>query len=253
MPRGPRVESLLVSVSESIDPLFRFSILLARPGLQRRYIHSTGKADFDPRIAHFEHYDLKHTQEKLHQWANGLKCIEDDEIETSPEILDLRTTHSILPDRNLESLSKRLARANTKRREQLIYWGRHPDLPPLSQIQKPTAEVRMLPDGPSAPPQPAAVISPRVNSSQASETATQIPPSIMTIQSFSQVAVSVQLDSESVGGPPRTIYTESTSGKQSSTRVPDIPKSALESARFDCPYCHTQLQSSAMLSRHNWK
>lgn len=241
------------SISESIDTLFRFSLLLDRPGLQRRYLHSTGKAEFDSRIAHFETYDLKHVQEKLHQWKIGPKYIGDDEIETSPEALDLRTTDSILPDQNLVGLSKRLARANTKRRGQLLYWGRHPDAPPLSQIQRSIAEVETLPHRPSIVSQPTTAVPPIVPKVQASETMSQVPPSTTTIQSFSHVAVSVQLESESAAGPPRTIYTESTSGKRGSTRVPDLPKSALENPQFDCPYCHTQLQSSMMVNRLNWK
>ncbi|ORY12687.1 hypothetical protein BCR34DRAFT_287730 [Clohesyomyces aquaticus] len=252
-PTRPRISALLDDLSENIDTLFRFLQLLNRPGLHRRYVHSTGRNEFDPRVVHFKAHDLRHVQEKLIFWGQERKRLEENESEAGPEILDIRRTTAMFPTRNVELLCERLAKANTKRREQLLYWKRHPDVAPTSQVLPGEVEAGPPPSLPSVVVQPIVLTAARSPKSEKADTASRVSPSTTSKQSFSHATISERLDSQTVTGAPRTLYAESTTGRRSATRVPNLPDGALTNVYFDCPYCQTQLDSLKMSNRLNWK
>ena len=244
-------------MSETIHSLYQFSLLLNRPGLSRRYLHSTTKSDYDPRVLHFATHDFAYIQEKLNQWKSQPKMTGDEEKELSEIEIEQRKAEdeSVIGE---NELSRRLAKANTKRREQLDYWKRHPDVLPTSsgqiEHQKSSAEtgLRLLSANVESESQQFEAPAAKLKQEDAI-IEIRAPRSSATKQSFSTMAASDIYDSQTKVGPARTIYAESTVGNKRSNRVPSIPKSAKENPYFECPYCHTLLDSEKMSSRLNWK
>ncbi|KAK8003110.1 hypothetical protein PG989_002829 [Apiospora arundinis] len=78
---------------------------------------------------------------------------------------------------------------------------------------------------------------------------------IPTAYTFSSVAESAVLGSNPEARPGRTVYADSELGESSdmTCKVPKVPVGSITGTRFECPYCHTALESSQMLKRNTWK
>ncbi|KAF1952834.1 hypothetical protein CC80DRAFT_507591 [Byssothecium circinans] len=237
------------NLKDDIDSLYQFSLLISRPGFIRQYVHSSNQA-FDSRVSHFSAFDILHVEEKVHEW-NRLRLPEAEEDKITPGIVEWRAM--LEPSPTLHTLVRRLARANTKRREQLLYWSKHPD-----QVRTTTSIL--------LPPKTTAISATSMGKSRLGraggdpahrqmleEAKSQAPASIMTKNTFSTVVVSDLLGPQTVAGPARTIYAESTVGNKQSNRVPDLPNSVLKGDVFECPYCRLPLSSQQMQIRAEWK
>lgn len=233
-PRGPKISSLMRHMIEDVRALCQISLLISRPGFSRRYLHSTGNNEYDPRVAFYADYDIRHIKEKFYHW-NQPRCDATGEPRAGRvgELQDI--------------LIQRLAKANTKRREQLLYWSQHPDMHPVSatRVERtvPILAAHMSLDsrrewagsGPQA---------------QAAPVGTQ---STLTKKSFSTVVVSDVSDTPTGLDQARTIYAESRVGNRKSNRVPEIPMAAGKNPSFKCPYCGIILPSGKMRNRLQWK
>jgi hypothetical protein len=250
---------VLRHIGGDIRYLYAVSALLSRPGFERIYLHSTGNREFDPRVQYYADFDLSHIQEKLHewtsQWKNQRKRINKDE----PVALGtLSGEHIVEPEfwpSGEEILVKRLAKANTKRREQLLYWSGHPDVPPDAP-----------PDAPRVSDQIEKPEIPRNESAEPASSSTQIvtldehsvegenlaPPPSMTLRTFSKVPASDAYETQKKDGHTRTEYKKSIFGRNSSNRVPDLPVIGQKES-FECPFCHIELKSVRMRKRDEWK
>lgn len=229
--------------------------MLSRPGFERIYLHSTGNREFDPRVQYYADFDLSHIQEKLHewtsQWKNQRKIINKDE----PVALGtLPSEHVVEPNfspSSDETLVKRLAKANTKRREQLLYWSGHPDVPSdapqvSNQIEKPE-----IPRNVSAEPTPSSTQMVTLVEHNGEEES-DAPPPAMTLRTFSKVPASDTYETQTKDGHTRTEYKKSIFGSKSSNRVPNPPVMG-QKGSFECPFCRIELKSVQMRNRDAWK
>lgn len=149
---------------------------------------------------------------------------------------------------------QRLARANTRRREQLQYWNAHP-YDPKKDAPKAT----------EAPSQPL-MQAPVQQVEEAQEVRSQAstlkpldpnllrpgPKSAFSRQSFSTAAVSLVHDTKT-NVRPKTVYAPTAIGKTRTNSVPDPPKPKDGSDTFLCPYCGTSLECYVMENRQTWQ
>ncbi|ORY08199.1 hypothetical protein BCR34DRAFT_590047 [Clohesyomyces aquaticus] len=251
----PTLSAILMRLDENINSLYQVSLLISRPGFRRQYLHSTGEHPYDSRIAHYAEFDLRYIKEKFQDWnqqRQGMPWAM--EPTTTCEVLEERTVAADDVHDNTKILARRFAKANTKRREQILYWSIRPDASHLN------GKITDLPS-----PSPAVVLPLTVSVDEPStneeanipirqlDTESEGPKSTMTRKTFSTVVASDFFGAQTVTGPTRTIYAESTVGNKRSNRVPDLPRDAKKAPTFECPYCHTILESDKMQDRREWK
>ncbi|KAF2015912.1 hypothetical protein BU24DRAFT_422223 [Aaosphaeria arxii CBS 175.79] len=230
--KSPRLNSVLRHIADDVDSLYQLSHLIIRPGFIRKYLHSTRGKDFDARVAPFYQYDIRHVEEKFQEWRQSKKGLDERELVTTPDVIVGRSAGSE------PILIQRLALANTKRREQLLYWSRHPDrveseldlAMDKSSVQHPTDSGSIQRDR--------------------TETESQYSKSIKTRHTFSNIAASDIFGKQTVAG---TLYAETNVGNKRLNRVPPVPSSSRVVPSFECPYCHSMLDSQVMQSRQEWK
>lgn len=227
---GATIKSLLSVVTSQVQSLYEMSTLLRRPAIPDKYIRSAINHQ-KTEVSHFAKWDQDHVAAKITQWT-----LDKDKIFEEP--FDPGSF-----------LCSRLAAGNTRRREQLAYWQKHPERPlsktsPLVSPPKPQqfenrgAQIR----------QPS-VSAPLTDAAPRSTDASKI-----TVQTFSTVAQSILQDNVTSSGRPKTIYAPSGHGGfQLPSRVPDVPKASSESPTFACSYCFTELNVNAMSDRQLWK
>lgn len=147
-------------------------------------------------------------------------------------------------------LSRRFAKANSQRREQLRYWHKHPYLPQPTQE---TTELEIKGKGRSALRNAGEV---QTTEWQSQSQKLKSESSRPTFHSFSTVAESAIHDGGTETGRPRTIYAESVVAGKWTTRVPPPPISkskANSEDEFECPYCCMSLNVDLMQDRQAWK
>lgn len=225
-------------VSEHIRLLYNASALIKRPGLTGRYIRSKNStSDEVESVQEYLHFDKAHVQEKLLQWHDDWAAQNQEGY--SGRIFSSAATINVTAD-----LTLRLATANMKRRRQLQYWHHHADVPETAP-----ASIQVNPEVQSHVYMPSPAIDdatvPEVHGTAVSEPARSTKSKV----SFS-TAIVTELNDNPV---PQTDYEESVVGSFKSTRVPPLPRVALKSVHFDCPYCGLRLESISMRSRRAWK
>lgn len=220
-------------IFEHIRSLYKVSALLRRPQIQDKYIRSTAKDSDRHKALHFAEWDQAHVAEKMWQWALDMDMKFESRIDGTNYIC------------------VRAAAANMRRREQLSYWQRHPD---VTDVPKKTAEVfanraeQPLETLPIR--RPPSDCLPEGNLPQI-DTAPE--PTQKTVQSFSTVAKSVLNENETFSGHPKTIYAPSTVGRSRGICVPNPPSQPEGAVGIECPYCLTTLNSKAVQQRQLWK
>jgi len=229
-PRISKQSLLAHHISDQIALLYHYSALLRRPRLGGRYLRS-GAGDERPDIPY---YEISHVQQKMKEWARSTDETRD-RIPAHSDGAPGQATDSS----NIDYLCLRLASANARRREQLRYWSLHPYVPDKDQqigslaADQADVEVRSLQAG-----------------SEARSHKTY--PSLHT--AFSSVARSAILDTKTVAGPSRTVYTASSAGDElKHPKIPKVPDLAKSLPTFECPYCHMTLLSVQMQDRSAWK
>lgn len=233
------MRSVFRHITEDIDSLYQLSLLITRPGFDRKYLHSTRKTEFDSRAAPFYDFDFRHVEEKLQEWKQQKKKVDDRELVVTSEIIAGRSSDTD------KTLIRRLANANTKRREQLFYWSEHPDrlATELDLVDSTTEEQRMpdtkhLEDAKLTQQQTAPL-----GEAQRMEAEIQQPKSVLTKYTFSNAAASDIFGTQTVAGP----------GNKQLNRVPPVPPVSQTMPSFECPYCHITLDSQLMHNRQEWK
>lgn len=229
-PRISRFSLVLSHIFEQIGLLYHYSAIFRRPRLQGRYLHSKSDSS-DPAIPHYEY---SHVQQRFREWASNVSAAggELDETKQSP------APQNPSPEFSFEVgvLCMRFAAANTRRREQLRYWARHP-----------FTEGHDLGMEPSLPKEAAA---PAISEGTSRRSHTT------TVKTFSSIARSDIFETEMQVGQSRTVYSDTTMsdiGSPSSVRVPAVPLIASSEPTFECPFCRMTLDSAAMRDRNTWK
>ncbi|PVH68986.1 hypothetical protein DL98DRAFT_578562 [Cadophora sp. DSE1049] len=224
-------------IFDQIRSLYKTSALLRRPKIHDKYIRSAAKTSEKQKSSYYSSWDRAHVAEKMKQWA-----------------LDMNMKYETLIDTG-DFLCARAADSNTRRREQLNYWQKHPGDPDVSGESEMLEVPANLLDEWRKEPQPVIQIplSPYAQEHVNVDAGVEPAPSRKTTQSFSTVTQSVLNDNERFSGRPKTIYAPSAKGNGHATRVPDRPKVRPGIVKFQCPYCYTYLDSKAMQDRELWK
>lgn len=233
------------------------SSLLRRPRIADKYIRSVGSkshaaiSDTLPLMGSFSKLDETHIIEKVLQWRGLTKSGQSlsFEYEVPAEERNSLATDDV---GDILWFCQRLARANTRRREQIQHWADHPY---VSKPNKLTSDqlvpvlvklpVKELGTKEESGSQASTLKQPGLTFPQAG------PKSTMSKQSFSTAAISDVHDTKT-NVRPRTVYAPTNVGQGRSNAVPDPPKTDGK-ATFPCPYCGITLESSEMQNRQSWK
>ncbi|KAF9777954.1 hypothetical protein IL306_004298 [Fusarium sp. DS 682] len=258
--RMPKICLLVKQIMEQLCSLFDISALLRRPKITDKYIRSIGsektakldKSDILSLTNAFVCLDECHVVEKALQWRGLTKSA----IKFDIDVESSAPLESISREGGLEDifwLCQRLARANTRRREQLKYWTDHPydfkNNAPMAYDEDNQAMFRILRQAKDDD----------ISGSQAStlnQTKFKHPPampkSISSKLSFSTAAVSdiyeTKTDTRS-----KTVYAPTEIGQNRTSLVPNPPKVKDGQLTFPCPYCGFALDSSLIRDRQSWK
>ncbi|KAL6359034.1 hypothetical protein LRP88_09232 [Fusarium phalaenopsidis] len=259
--RMPKIRLLVQQIADQIRSLYDLSSLLRRPRIADKYLRSVNSKSHTtasdqpvtlPLMVSFSKLDESHIIEKVLQWRGLTKSGQSLNCEDEAPAQE---RHSLTTDDVGDILwyCQRLARANTRRREQLQHWANHPY---VSMHDKPTLDR----------PLPALVQPPIKGSDTKGESGSQAstlkpasvkilpggPKSTVSKQSFSTAAVSDVHDTKT-NTRPRTVYAPTSVGQGRSNAVPDPPKTQDGETTFPCPYCGTTLESNEMQNRQSWK
>lgn len=267
----PKICFLVQEITGQIKSLYDLSSWLRQPKVADKYIRSvnsrsvgqpSGDSDIITLSTGFRDPDEKHVVEKITQWRGLSKADRgvpfDDEEAAHPkgcatgEGVDVIATREGVED--VMWFCERLARANTRRREQLQYWNAHP-YDPKRDVGN---TLQPCPPGPSTAPVRQVEEAQEVRSQTstlkpADPTFSRPgPKSVVSKQSFSTAAVSLVHDTKT-NVRPKTVYAPTAIGKARSTSVPDPPKASGDSHVFPCPYCGMSLEYSEMQNRQSWQ
>ena len=247
-------------MGEDIRSLYQVSLLISRPGFNRRYVQSTTKHAWSPGIECFANFDLQYVEDKVKDWRQNWKLHGNHQAQdmiATPEVIQSRTgkDHSFLSI----NLIRRLATSNTNRRDQLRYWMTHPDEPfGAAALTKPSyQDTRMYPEANAKLDEipkgerPTTTLSD--NDVAPQRQFSEVARTTLSKNAFSNVVESDIFGAQLVAGPARTIYEETTMGDPRRNHVPRVPGSAFNSKHFECPYCHLTLNSIQMQKRLEWK
>ena len=245
---------LMAHMQEQITLLYHIAVLLSRPQLSGRYLKSTSD---NRQASPMEMYDRAHIEEKQQLWIALFNAENDTEERVQSEDLSPKSSRAkvyetwedepTVSQNEMEAREKtrekddsrgiilRLARANNRRREQLIYWERHPFSKNIEEVASVTNEDL------------------RVRLQDLDIERPKSLTSASTKQNFSDVAKSAFDERKTVSGRPRTIYASSVITGRQSARVPNVPRAAFEEDEVECPFCHVMLDSATMQSRMSWK
>ncbi|KAI1822191.1 hypothetical protein F4861DRAFT_410031 [Xylaria intraflava] len=262
--RIPKIRLLVRQIADQIRSLHDISSLLRRPTVSDKFIRSK-KAD--PKAATLQEpdrfypdgifgiFDYNHIFEKVLQWRGLNKSLQNVDF----SIEDGAPVGNALNNQQIEDigwLCQRLARANTKRREQLQYWKSHPyeskqsftGIEPDSEIDLDILVRGITP------------VKRQKDEESRSQVSTIKPPdphvlhegpkSILSKQSFSTVAFSDVHDT-GTNIRARTIYAPTAIGQDRAISVPGPPKMD-QDTNFRCPYCGMSL-GSEYSKRQLWK
>ena len=211
------IHYLFSNIFVHIQSLYKISVSLRRPAVHDKYIRSVSK---DVNASQFIRWDQAHVENKFRNAS--------------------------------EVLVRRLALGNSRRREQLKYWEKHPQ----DATEGLFSEAALL-DTEISEPTPSATSQEKLalgnSGTESNPTKSLGIPSSTIKQSFSTVAQSAINDNETFSGRPRTLYEPSLQGAGRYLRIPDIPVVPFGQPSFECPYCHAQLNVHTMQKRQLWK
>lgn len=250
--RMPQICLLVQQITGQVRALYDLSSLLRRPNVTDKYIKSVqSKArkvgPLSGQVLDFSRVDLRYIEEKVSQWRGLTKssCASRVEEETVAPVEEQTEVPGI---EDLAWFCRRLAGANTRRREQLSYWADHP-------YDRDFTKTYLVEDSPA----PAPPSQPEESRSQASTIKGPVQSAISTKtkttfskQSFSTTAVSDIVDSGS-NTRPRTVYAPSAVEHSQSNAIPPPPTPEETQSTFRCPYCGMSLDCSEMKDRQLWK
>lgn len=258
-----KIRLLAQQIVGQIRSLYHLSSsLLRRPKITDKYIRSvkaeqsasTG-SETSPLSVGFRILDERHIIGKVTQWRG--RANHDFDLQFEEEVASrVGTGKSSACDGVPDILwfCQRLARANTRRREQLQYWAAHPyDAQRNTTMRAEISSQKVA----HMPPKPVEEVE-----ELRSQTSTLKPPDVnlprpgsrsaVSKQSFLTAAVSLVHDTKT-NFRPRTICAPTAKGKGRSNSVPDPAKAKDGSENFQCPYFGMTLEYGEMKNRKSWQ
>lgn len=226
---------ILKAITEDVRCLYRISILLQRPAIRDKYIRSISKKE---ETTTFYFWDRLHILEKATQWAR--------DVAKSSNTANITTISSDHP------LIDRLAMANCRRREQLLYWKSHPDRPSI--VNNHGSVVPILQDRTLKLDSRSQIGKSAVGQMQLERVTSKTDTKTQrTHQSMSTVAASALDEDDLNVDVVHTVYASSSKGWATVLKVPEVPKPTGNDKTFDCPYCFAKLNTQMMQQRVRWK
>ncbi|KAI0098654.1 hypothetical protein GGR51DRAFT_577007 [Nemania sp. FL0031] len=221
----PKVCLFFKQITDQVRSLHEISSLLRRPTV-------TDNVAFRP-------FDEYHVSEKVIQWRGFRKSLQTVGLpdEAAAPVYDAPLYQEI---EEVRWFCQRLARANTRRREQIWYWKSHPYVSkqPIARVIL-TQEARIRRD---------TVLSEDQGEDSRSQVSTLTPPdpinahgeerplSVFSRLSFSTVSFSDVYDTKT-NIRPRTIYAPTALGTDRAIYIPAPPEMIAGQTTFSCPYC----------------
>ncbi|KAF4336913.1 transcriptional repressor tup1 [Fusarium beomiforme] len=259
--RMPKICLLVNQITEQIRSLFDLSALLRRPKVKDKYIRSIGSektsnldsSETSSLASAFIGLDERHIVQKTLQWRGLTKSTMkfDVDVESTAPLENVSSEGGV---EDIFWLCQRLARANTRRREQLRYWTDHPydtkhNVPRISEVGSKAVLPNLATqskDGSVLGSQASTVNQTKFKEPPA------MPKSISSKRSFSTVAES-DIHETTTDTKPKTVYAPTEIGQARSSSIPNPPKVKDGQLTFLCPYCGFALDSSMMRDRQSWK
>ncbi|KAI1178527.1 hypothetical protein F4777DRAFT_100632 [Nemania sp. FL0916] len=249
-----KLSIILSHIFEYIQLLYHFGSLLRRPGLKGRYLrHDDSK---HPDLTTI--FETCHIEEKLRHWdrqaAGGVGVSPEEEKAVTEQTISERLAHESATNLHCV-LSRRFARANGQRREQLKYWSKNPYQLDVSQGYE-TRKIVGESEIPQKMKRGGAVTEDETSTIQLEHKESRSQKSRTTVVTFSTVAESVLLGAGTETGRPQTVYAESVVAGRWSARVPPPPKPTREvngTEQYECPYCHMNLDAKLVKDSVAWK
>ncbi|KAI0538723.1 hypothetical protein GGR58DRAFT_467145 [Xylaria digitata] len=249
----PKIRLLVRQIAEQVGSLHEISSLLRRPTVTNKFIRSVSVGlepgslrglENIPLNGAFEMFDNSHVLEKVLHWRGLSKSLQ--RINFSDEAVT--PVNSALNDQDIHDIRwfcQRLAKANTRRREQLQYWKTHPYDPNQVFISANLVGDLVVPREEDSRSQVSTIKPPNSHASR------EGPKSVISKQSFSTVALSDVHDT-GTNVRPRTIYAPTVGGRDRTISIPAPPKTKDGETTFPCPYCGMKLAPKDM-TRQLWK
>jgi hypothetical protein len=236
--------------------LLQISLLIRQPGYERKYLHSTGITDTSSTVASFANSDLIHVAEKLRSWRQTRKVLDSEEASrTADPMRGMETLEDL--SHNQAALVQRLAKANTRRREQLRYWVKYPD-----RANDFTGETVIGANtGVSGLTRNKQDVGSEILKSKAMALQSidlvdgpyRMSESIKTRDTFSTCIESDVYGRLTASRNSQVQYAKSIMGNKRTNQVPRIPHIATGATSFECPCCHGRISVSRMRRREEWK
>ncbi|KAF2969664.1 hypothetical protein GQX73_g3944 [Xylaria multiplex] len=249
----PKIRLLVRQIAEQVRSLHEISSLLRRPTVTNKFIRSVGAElevgnlqglDNIPLNSAFELFDKSHVLEKVLHWRGLGKSVQN--VHFSDEAVT--PVDGTLNDQEIHDIRwfcQRLAKANTRRREQLQYWQTHPYDPNQVFTSTNLAEDIVVARQEDSQSQVSTIKPPNSHASHEGS------KSVISKQSFSTVALSDVHDT-GTNVRPRTIYAPTAVGRDRTISIPGPPRTKDGETSFPCPYCGMKLESKDM-TRQLWK
>jgi hypothetical protein len=213
-------------IFEDIRSLYRISVLLRRPQNSRRYLKSNDST-IPSHDALESMPDYGCISEKIRQWrylSVQSNVGGDGEHVVTREGIQPRKDDEHQEVANIAFLCQRMTWANLCRRKQLDHWIGYPD------VSEPRE--RALDD----------VIDFDQLESQA----------LSAMHTLLSEIPKTALENNDYVCQTHNINDKSVAGQSNATRVPDVPVCSKTDLTFECPYCHTILDSRMMQNREAW-
>jgi hypothetical protein len=258
--RIPKIRMFIQQIADQIRSLHEVSSLLRRPTVTNKFIRSLNAGPETTTLQGLDHlhlndafrlFDDNHILEKVLQWRGLSKNLQS--LNFSDEVMasfSNAVNHQEIED--IRWFCQRLARANTRRREQLQYWKEHPYDPEHDVTSTNLVGDLDITRG------IVTLEGQKEDSRSQVSTLKPVGPhvllkgskSVISKQSFSTVARSDVHDTRT-NIRPRTVYTPTVVGQDHAISVPGPPRTKDGETTFPCPYCGTTLDSKDM-SRQLW-
>lgn len=236
--------------------LLQISLLIRQPGYERKYLHSTGIIDTSSTVASFADSDLIHVAEKLRSWRQTRKVLDSEEASRAANSMGgMETLEDFSHDQ--AALVQRLAKANTRRREQLRYWAKYPDrandFTGETTIGVHTGVAGLTREKPGVGSEILKSKATALQSINLVDGPYRISESIKTRDTFSTRIESDVYGRSTASRFSQVQYEKSIMGSKRTNQVPRIPRIATEATSFECPCCHGRISVSRMRRREEWK
>ena len=205
----PPTEAFFVNIVSTIDRLYRLAFKIRNPAMRLGLSKAKSYSEKDPEtgqdlIEEFANFDLQHIQELFRFYGYAPADCEE-----------------------VNYLIKRLAKANTRRRQQFRYWKKRREKyaavqrPQQAQrtfelVERPSQSVPELRNMPAAP------------ESSKPSTATWLNPQMVNVD-----------DNASVVSSSTTIFPMSDKAGRDRVGIPPPPVVDESAKEFECPFCYT--------------